>query len=215
MSHLLHIDSSIQGDRSVSRKLSARAAAVWREAHPGGTVTYRDLGRSPLPHLDEAGGLARMTPSQDHTPAQAASWALTERLTEEVRQADTIVLGLPLYNYSAPSSVKAWVDHLIAPGLAFDPVTREGLLGGREFVVVATRGGGYGPGAPREGWDHASPWLSHVISGTGLEPRFIAAELTLAEVDPAMAELIPMAAKSLAQAEQEIDALWTPVDVAV
>jgi FMN-dependent NADH-azoreductase len=211
VAHLLHIDSSIRGDASVSRKLSARAADVWRAAHPGGTVTYRDLGRDPLPHLDAAGGLAPMLPPDQHTPAQAASWALTEELVNEIKEADTILLGLPLYNFGAPSSVKAWVDHLIAPGLSIDPETHAGLLGGRDFVVLASRGGGYGEGTPREGWDHAEPWLPHALASTGLEPRFITADLTLAEVTPAMAELIPLAAKSLAAAEQAIDGLWAPV----
>jgi FMN-dependent NADH-azoreductase len=211
VTHLLHIDSSIRGDASVSRKLSARAAAVWHAAHPGGTVTYRDLGRDPLPHFDAAGGLARMLPRDQHTAAQAESWALTEELVNEIKKADTIVLGLPLYNFGAPSSVKAWVDHLIAPGLTIDPETNAPLLGGRNFIVLASRGGGYGPGTPREGWDHAEPWLPHAISSTGLEPRFITAELTLAEVTPTMAELIPLAQQSLSEAEHAIDALWTPV----
>jgi FMN-dependent NADH-azoreductase len=210
VAHLLHIDSSIRGDASVSRKLTARAATAWRAAHPGGTVTYRDLGRDPLPHLDAAGGLAAMLPRARHTPAQAASWALSELLVSEVREADTIVLGLPLYNFGAPSSVKAWVDYLIAPGLSIDPQTRAGLLGGRDLIVLASRGGGYGTGTPREGWDHAGAWLPHGLSATGLEPRFIEAELTLAEVTPAMADLIPLAAKSLAAAEQAIDDLWSP-----
>ena len=211
MTHLLHIDSSIRGDASVTRKLSARATAVWRAAHPDGTVTYRDLGRNPLPHLDAAGGLAAMLPRDQHTAAQAESWALTELLISEVKEADTIVLGLPLYNYGAPSSVKAWVDHLIAPGLSIDPETHAGLLGGRDFVVLASRGGGYAEGTPREGWDHAEAWLPHGLAVTGLEPRFITAELTLAEVTPAMDDLIPLAAKSLAAAEQAIDGLWSPV----
>jgi FMN-dependent NADH-azoreductase len=210
VAHLLHIDSSIRGDASVSRKLSARAAAAWRAAHPGGTVTYRDLGRDPLPHLDAAGGLARILPRDQHTAAHAESWALTEELVGEIKEADTIVLGLPLYNFGAPSSIKSWVDHLIAPGLSIDPQTHAGLLGGRDFVVLASRGGGYAEGTPREGWDHAEPWLPHAISSTGLEPRFITAELTLAEVTPAMADLIPLAAKSLAAAEQAIDGLWSP-----
>ncbi|WP_433428040.1 FMN-dependent NADH-azoreductase [Nonomuraea sp. CA-141351] len=208
MAHLLHIDSSIQGERSTSRKLTAQAAAVWRSAHPGGTTTYRDLGRDPLPHLDAAGGLARLVPAGQHTSAQAASWELTEQLVNEVKQADTILLGLPLYNYAAPSSVKAWVDHLIAPGLAFDPETGTGLLAGKEFIVLASRGGGYGEGAPREGWDHAGPWLPHGLSMVGLTPRFITAELTLAGVNPAMSDLIPLAAESLAAAQREIDTLW-------
>ncbi|MFB9838279.1 FMN-dependent NADH-azoreductase [Actinoallomurus acaciae] len=214
MAHLLHIDSSIKGEQSVSRRLSARAADAWRAAHPGGTVTYRDLGAHPLPHLDTAGGLARMVPPEDHTPEQGASWRLSQEVIEEVRQADTILLGLPLYNFGAPSSVKSWVDHLIGPG-AVDRESGAGLLGGREFIVLASRGGGYAPGTPRDGWDHAEQWLPHGVSMTGLEPRFITAELTLAESNPAMAELIPLAVKSLAAAEEAIDRLWTPTSVTV
>jgi FMN-dependent NADH-azoreductase len=187
MAHLLHIDSSIQGERSITRRLTARAAAAWLAAHPGGDVTYRDMGADPLPHLDNAGGLARLVAPDQHTPAQAASWALTERLVGEVERADTIVLGLPVYNYAAPSAVKAWVDHLIAPGLSLDADTHAGLLGGRDLIVLASRGGGFGPGTPREGWDHAEQWLPHGLAMTGLEPRFITAELTLADVTPAMA----------------------------
>jgi FMN-dependent NADH-azoreductase len=211
MAHLLHIDSSVRGEDSVSRQLSARAADAWRAAHPDGTVTYRDLGKEPLPHLTEATGLARMVPPEQHTPAQAESWALTLEVVGEVKEADTILLGLPLYNFGAPSSVKSWVDHLVAPGLSVDPETHVGLLGGREFIVLASRGGGYNEGTPREGWDHAEAWLPHGVSGMGLEPRFITAQLTLAEIQPAMAELIPLAKESRAAAEHKIDALWSPV----
>jgi FMN-dependent NADH-azoreductase len=149
-----------------------------------------------------------MVPPEDHTPAQAESWALTNELIDEIREADTIILGLPVYNYGAPSSVKAWVDHIIAAGLSVDPATGEGLLAGRDLVVLGSRGGGFGAGTPREGWDHAEQWLPHGLSLTGLVPRFITAELTLAGVTPAMAGLEPLAAESLAAAEREIDDLW-------
>jgi FMN-dependent NADH-azoreductase len=85
----------------------------------------------------------------------------------------------------------------------------EGLLGGRDLLVLASRGGGYAPGTPREGWDHAEQWLPHGLAMTGLEPRFITAELTLADSTPAMAELRPLAAESLAAAQREIDGLWS------
>jgi FMN-dependent NADH-azoreductase len=210
--NLLHIDSSFQGDRSVSRRLTARAAANWRAAHPDGTVTYRDLAADPVPHFTSDTGLARMVPPDQHTPAQAESHALSAELIGEVKQADVILLALPVYNFGAPSSVKAWVDHLVAPGLSVDPETHTGLLGGRDLIVLAARGGGNAPGTPREGWDHAQAWLPHGLSYTGLEPTtVITAELTLAEVNPAMADLRPLAAESLAAAEREIDALWTPV----
>ena len=211
MSHLLHIDSSFQGDLSISRSLSARAAHAWREAHPGGAVTYRDLGAEPVPHLTSLTGRARLVSEEERTPEQAVSWELTRTLVGEILLADTILLGLPLYNFGPPSTVKAWVDHLIAPGLSIDRSTMTGLLGGRDFVVLAARGGGYAPGTPREGWDHAEPWLPHAVSLTGLEPRFITAELTLADTNPQMAELKPMAAASLAAAQRAIDALWEPV----
>jgi FMN-dependent NADH-azoreductase len=208
MPHLLHIDSSVQTGASVTRALTARARERWLAAHPEGTVTYRDLGAEPVPHFDTASALARMVPADVHTPEQAASWALSAALIEEIKAADTIVLGLPLYNFGPPSSVKAWVDHLIAPGLSLDPETRAGLLGGRDLVVLASRGGGYGPDTPRAGWDHAEPWLPHGLSLTGLEPRFISAELQLAHTTPVMRDLIPMADESLAAAQRAVDALW-------
>lgn len=209
MTGLLHIDSSIQGAKSVSRELSGRAARRWADRHPGGTVTYRDLAVDPIPHLDAASGLARLLPPEQHTPAQAGSYALSVTLIEEIRQASTVLLGLPLYNFGPPSSVKAWVDHLIAPGLSFDAATGDGLLGNTEFIVLASRGGGYGEGTPRHGWDHAEPWLPHAVSLTGLAPRFITAELTMAEANPAMIDLRPLAAESHARAIAAIDQLWS------
>jgi len=210
--HLLHLDASVQGDRSVSRRLTARAVARWRERHPDGTVTRRDLGADPPPHLDHDAATARSVPPDEHTPGQARPWALAAELAAEVRAADTVVLGLPLDNYGAPSSVNAWVDHLVAPGISFDPATGAGRLGGRELIVLASRGGGYGPGTPREGWDHAEPWLPHGLSLTGLQPtRVIVAELTLADVTPQMADLRPLAAESLRAAERAIGELWAEV----
>jgi FMN-dependent NADH-azoreductase len=208
MPHLLHIDTSIQAERSVTRRLTARAAGRWRAAHPAGTVTYRDIGSNLVPHLDAAGGLAAMVPPQDHTPAQAASYARNVAMIEEIKQADTVLLGLPLYNFGPPSVVKAWVDRIVVPGVSFDPATQQGLLAGTELIVLAARGGGYGSGAPREGWDHAEPWLPHALSLTGMVPRFISAELTMAADNPAMAGLVPLASQSLADAEAEIDTLW-------
>jgi FMN-dependent NADH-azoreductase len=213
MPHLLHIDSSIQGERSISRSLSARAAARWRDANPDGTVTYRDLAADPPPHLGGPGAQARAIPPEQHNDEQAAAWAVAVELIGEVAAADTIIFGLPVYNYGPPSTVKSWVDHLIAPGLALDPATGEGKLGGREMIVLEARGGGYGPGTPREGWDHAHPWLPHGLSLTGLEPRYIVAELTLADVNPAMADLRDLAAASLKAAEAEVDGLWTDAAV--
>ncbi len=193
MPHLLHLDSSVQEDRSVSRRLSARAADRWRAAHPDGTVTYRDLFADPLPHLD---------------PRTSATLSAT--LIDEVKAADTVIVGLPLYNFGPPSTVKAWVDHIVAVGLSVDENTGAGLLGDTDLVAIETRGGGYGPGTPREGWDHAQSWLTHGVSLTGLQPRFVVVELTMAETNPAMADLRGPAAQSLADGQEQIDRLWEP-----
>lgn len=210
MARLLHIDASIQGESSVSRQLTARAVRAWRAQHSDGAVTYRDLGAQPVPHFDSSANLSRGLPQDQHTPEQAASWGLIKELVGEIAAADAVVLGLPIYNYGAPSTVKAWVDHLIAPGLSFDPESREGLLGGRDFVVIVSRGGGYAEGTPRHGWDHATAWLPHGLAMTGIEPRFITTELTLAPVNPAMSDLVPLYEESRRQAEATIDELWAP-----
>ena len=210
MARLLHIDASIQGESSVSRQLTARAVRTWRAQHPDGAVTYRDLGAEPVPHFDSSANLCRALPPDQHTPEQAASWDLIKELVGEIAAADAVVLGLPIYNYGAPSAVKAWVDHLIAPGLSFDPESREGLLGGRDFVVIVSRGGGYAEGTPRHGWDHGTAWLPHGLAMTGIEPRFVTTELTLAPVNSAMAELVPLYEESRRQAEATIDGLWEP-----
>lgn len=213
MAQLLHIDASITGEQSVSRRLTARAVRNWQAAHPGGAVAYRDLGAEPVPHLLHSGLVAHQMPPEAHDPEHAASHAMSRALVEELATADTIVLGLPLYNYGPPSAVKAWVDHFVVAGLSIDPEDGPGRPGSPEFVVIHTRGGGYGPGTPRDGWDHAEAWLPHAVASTGLQPRFITAELTLSGVNPELAHLKPQAAESLAAAERAIDELWVTLPV--
>ena len=101
------------------------------------------------------------------------------------------------------------MDHIVAFGLSIDAQNGSGLLGDTDFIVLESRGGGYGPGTPREGWDHAETWLPHAVALTGLQPRFITAELTMADVNPAMADLKPLADESLSRALADIDRLWT------
>ena len=133
MPHLLHIDSSVLGEQSVSRRLTARAAERWLAAHPGGTVTYRDLATDPIPHLVAETGPARHLPAELRTPEHQASFALSAELVDEIKRADTVLLGLPLYNYGPPSAVKAWIDHIVAPGLSTNPETGAGLVGDTDF----------------------------------------------------------------------------------
>jgi len=212
MNNILHLDTSIRTEGSRSRRLSAHFAAVWRAANPNGTVTYRDLAAHPLPHLDDVAFTANLVAESDRTAAQRDARVLTETLVREVLTADTIVVGMPLYNFGVPSTLKAWVDRIVVPGLTIGETG--GLLGGRRVVFTSARGGGYAPGSPREGWDHREPWLRHALSVLGLDDLvFIDAELTLARESPAMIPLDLGGAEdqSLADAFAAIDALFAPV----
>jgi FMN-dependent NADH-azoreductase len=209
MPTLLHLDSSLRVEGSRSRALSDHFVQNWRQAHPDGSVVYRDLASDPVPNLDLHTFTANMVAEEDRTPAQREARALTETLAREVLDADEIVIGIPLYNFGPPTTLKAWVDRIVAPGLTVDP-GKGGLAGGRPVTITAARGGGYGPGTPREGWDHRDPWLAHALSSIGLdEVRFIHTELTLSRESPAMSGLEELEDRSIADAHAAIDALFT------
>jgi FMN-dependent NADH-azoreductase len=209
MPQLLHLDSSMRTDDSRSRALSKHFAAAWLEAHPRGSVTYRDLAADPIAHLDHEAFTANFIPEEARSPYQREARALAEQLAGEVLAADEIVIGMPLYNFGPPSTLKAWFDRIVVPGLTLGP--DGGALSGKKLTFAAARGGGYGPGSPKEGWDHREPWLVHAFEQLGLtDVRFIHAELTLARESPAMIPLDLGAAEdqSLAEAHAEIDSLF-------
>ena len=216
MSCLLHLDSSMRTEHSRSRALSRHFAEAWRGVHIDGTRTYRDLAADPTPHLDYEAFTANLTPEDARTPYQREARALAELLAGEVLAADEIVIGMPLYNFGPPSTVKAWFDRVVVPGLTLGE--EGGMLGDKSLTVTAARGGGYGPGTPREGWDHREPWLIHAFEQLGLtDVRFIHAELTLARESPQMIPLDLGAAevRSLADAHAAIDALFVPTSVSL
>ena len=193
MSHLLHIDSSALSDGSVSKEIAETFRKVWAEEHPHGVVTYRDLGHKPVAPLRETHLHAAFTPADQHTEEQAAAAAQREELVREVEQADAYLFTVPMYNWGVPSTFKSWLDHVIVAGRT---ITFGGdlPLAGRPATVVLAYGGGYDPGTAREGWDFVQPYLETVLGkALGLDVTFIKAQLTLAEKNPAMAELIPLA----------------------
>jgi FMN-dependent NADH-azoreductase len=209
MSSLLHLDSSVRRE-SVSRLLSREFAAAWRGAHPDGAYVYRDLAAHPVPHLDEvqvavmnrleAAGVRDLGAARDaaRTPEERASWAITWGLVEELLAADTIVVGLPMYNYSVPSTFKAWFDRVIVPPLIVDAQTGEGVLAGKRVVVASARGGAYGPGTPRAAFDHQESYLRAALSMVALdrELTFVHAELTKSGHVPRLAKFRDAAAQS-------------------
>lgn len=197
MANLLHIDSSLRGGGSVSREVTGAFAEAWRAAHPDGGYTYRDFGADPLPHLDPASLASRET---------ADGRSLEERLVAEVKAADTLLLGVPMYNFGVPSSVKAWLDWIVVPELFVDQGTGEGVLTGKRVVVVTARGGSYAPGTPRHGFDFQEPYLKAVFGMVGLDRdlEFVHAELTKAHTVPQLAQFRELAVASLEDAHRVV-----------
>jgi len=140
---LLHIDSSILGDNSTSRQLSAELVAAWAAAEPGVQVTYRDLAADAISHLSSASLVAAGTPAELRDAAQKHEAALGEQSIEEFLGADAIVIGAPMYNFSIPSQLKAWIDRIAVAGKTFRYTENgpEGLAGGKKVIIVSTAGG--------------------------------------------------------------------------
>lgn len=203
MATLLHIDSSLNGDTSHSRAVTAAFRHAWQKEHPEGRVLYRDLAADPVPHLQASAYYAGFAPAGERTHEQQADFALRETLIAEAEQADALLIGAPLYNYSIPSGLKAWLDHVIAVGRTAG--TEDPTLAGKPVTVVTSRGGSYAPGTPQEGNDHLQPYLQTVFTSLGMEPRFIVPELTMAPAVPAMAELIPLFEASRDRARTEAE----------
>jgi FMN-dependent NADH-azoreductase len=178
--NILHIDSSILGANSVSRALSAAITAKQAALHPGATITYRDLAAAPAQHLSPAhiGAMFGNPPSDAATLADIETGAA---ILDEVFAADIIVIGAPMYNFTVPSQLKAWIDRILIAGKTFKyneqgmPV---GLLPATKKVFIAsTRGGQYSKGAPAAPLDHQETFLQTALSFIGLtDITFIRAE---------------------------------------
>ena len=194
------LDASIRTEGSVSRALADTVEREWHREHPGADIVRRDLGRNPLPYAWPAAVSALMSPP-DHvrTPEQTAAAGLAAELVDELLSADAFLLAVPIYNWGIPQQVKAWIDLVSTDPRV--PGTPAPFLAGRPAVVLEARGGGYVAGSPREGWDHVTPYLNHLLIDTwGLDVVTARAELTLAEVSPAMAGLRDLAKQQLAEA---------------
>lgn len=198
--NLFRLDASIRRDGSVSREVADTVQRAWQAEHPSGTVRHRDLGRHPLPAAAWSDAVeGRSVPAAERSADQAAAVSLAAELGSELRDADAYLFAVPLYNFGVSQHVKTWWDILWTDTDLRDLGERP--LEGRPASLVVVRGGGYGPGTPREGWDHATPWLRRVLGDVlGLDLHVTEAELTLADVTPAMAGLRDRAAQLRAEA---------------
>ncbi|MFC9591939.1 FMN-dependent NADH-azoreductase [Streptomyces sp. NPDC056944] len=204
MATLLHIDTSFNGENSHSRAVTAAFRKAWEAEHPEGTVIYRDLAAEPVPHLEAAAYYAGGTAPGERSPEERAAFELRGKLIEEAEQADVILLGAPMYNYTIPSTLKAWLDHVFMVGRT--SITENPTLAGKRAVVVTSRGGSYREGTPQFGNDYVESYLRLTLAELfGLDVTFIVPELTLAPHVPAMSGLVPLfeasRTESLAAAE--------------
>ncbi|HVH01508.1 MAG TPA: FMN-dependent NADH-azoreductase [Amaricoccus sp.] len=175
MSNILVIDSAVSGEASVSRALVREAVAALTEGTPA-RVVHRDLGRDPVPHLSEA-TLAGVR-GEPATEAELATRALSDALIAELRAADVIVIGAPMYNFSVSTGLRAWFDHVLRAGETFrySEAGPKGLLGGKRVIVVESRGGLYSEG-PAQAVDFQEPYLRHLLGFIGLsDVTFVRAE---------------------------------------
>ena len=172
MTHILHITASARGAASHSRQVSEELVAQWLAAHPGDTVTVRDLGHQQLPFVSEPFIHAMYTPPADRTFEQNELLKLSDELVDELIAADLLVMGVPMYNFSVPAIVKAWIDQVgrIGRTFAYGANGPVGLLENKKAIIVTARGGGgYGPGEARESLNFESQYLKTVFGFIGIK----------------------------------------------
>jgi FMN-dependent NADH-azoreductase len=176
MSNLLVINSSINGEASVSRALVSRIVAGLTASNPGLAVVERDLAADPVPHVN-GDALAGFF-GQPSTPVQQAFRARSDELIAELQSADVLVIGAPMYNFAIPSHLKAWFDHVLRAGVTFryTETGPEGLVKGKRAIVVLSRGGVYSEG-PLQALDAQEPHLRTLLGFIGItDVTFVRAE---------------------------------------
>lgn len=191
---LLHIDSGILGTASVSRQLSAAAVAEWRAQHPNTEVVTRDLVAQPLSHLAGDQLFAAGADPDQQSPEMRAILSESEKVLQEFLDADVVVIGAPMYNFSIPSQLKAWIDRIAVKGktFAYSEYGPKGLAGGKTVIIASARGGFYGAQSPVAAWDHQEAYLRTVFGFLGVtDIRFLRAEgvnVSAEQKDKAIAE---------------------------
>ncbi len=177
---VLHIDSSILGTHSVSRALTHQVVEQWQASHPGTVVDYLDLAQNAPSHLD-AHSIGFRAPPQAValTPRQIEENALSEALVSQFLAADVVVIGAPLYNFTIPTQLRAWIDRIAQPGrtFAYDANGPKGLAGGKTVIVVSSRGGVYSTSEGGRAMEHQESYLQTVFGFLGVtDVRFVRAE---------------------------------------
>lgn len=167
MPTLLVIEVSPRFDYSTSRKLTAVFVEKWKAANPDGSVIVRDLVKTELPFVDLPWIGGAFTPPETHSPESAAAIKISDDLVAELQAADRIVIGTPLYNFSIPAVLKAYIDHIVRLGVTFT-ADHKGLLTGKSADIILATGGDFSPGSPIEQYNQASGYLRQVLAWIGI-----------------------------------------------
>ncbi|THG29904.1 FMN-dependent NADH-azoreductase [Naasia lichenicola] len=197
---LFRLDASISPATSASRELGDLVEAEWLAAHPGDTVVRRDLAADPVPaHIWPLAVSTQFLRLEDLDPAQREAADLARTLADELLNADALLLDVPLYNFGVSQHVKTWFDVVYTtPELG----PQGSGLAGKPAVLNTVLGGNYGPGTPREGWDHSTGWLRRVMEDVWkLDLTVIQRSFTLVGVNPALDSFADMAADLKVEAE--------------
>jgi len=170
MSTLLKLDSSPMGERSISRKLTTKFAESWLKTHPGGKVIERDLTTLNLPVLDASWVGAAYTPESSRTAAQTNALAVSDSLISDLEQADEYVFGVPMHNFSIPSTLKLWIDQVVRAGKTFSYGANgpKGLLTGKKATLLLASGGEYAKDSAMASFDFVTPYLEKVLAFIGI-----------------------------------------------
>ncbi|WP_328330977.1 MULTISPECIES: FMN-dependent NADH-azoreductase [unclassified Streptomyces] len=200
---LFRLDTSILGTQSSTGTLADLVEQEWRAAAPDVPVVRRHLGEAPLPPTAWAAAVAtQFAPPDRHTPEQRDAVALAASLADELIAADALILAAPLYNFGVSQHLKTWVDLVITdPRMA---PSGDKPLTGKPAVLLTARGGAYGPGTPRDGWDHAIGWMRRIFSDVwNLQLTVVERELTLVGFDPALDRFTELASRIRITAEEQ------------
>lgn len=160
---------------SHSRKLTREFVEAWKQTHPTDIITYRDIGRNPVPHVNEAWIAAAYTPPEQRTPQLQKAICISDQLVDEFLAADVYVIGTPMYNFSIPSAFKAYIDQIVRIGrtFAFEPDNSANpykplVLGKKMFIISARGGSGFGTDGQYEQLNYQTPYLATVFGFIGI-----------------------------------------------
>ena len=198
---LFRLDASFRTEGSHSRAIADLVEAGWSETHPGEPVVRRHLGTEPIPATTwPAAVTGSWLPEEQRTPEQREALALAATLVDELVAADALLFAVPLFNFGVSQHFKAYVDLV-----ATDPRMKSGTttLRNKPAELVVVRGGNYQPGTPREGWDHATPWMRRILEDVwGLDLSIVETEFTLVGVNPNLDQFADLAASLRQQSEK-------------